>query len=129
MNKDLNHISKWIRFSGLLEMGFGIFFIFALPWLINQVGVNISIPFFIHASGIFLFFLGLTLFQSSIEIKVHRFVIKFSCYMRFSMFFIELIGAYQIWDLSANSYIIGIAFLFGACYDMMSAIYTILLIK
>lgn len=129
MNKEISHVSKWIRFSGLLEMGFGLFFVFLLPWLIKQVEVIFPVPFFIQASGIFLFFLGLTLLQSAKDLKTHKFVILYSCYMRFTMFCVELIGAYQIWNISTTSYIIGIAFLFGAIYDMISALYTYQLIK
>lgn len=129
MNKDNLYISKWIHFSGLLEMGFGLFFVFLLPYLITQVGVIFPVPFFIQASGIFLFFLGLTLYHSAKDFKSYEFVILILCYMRFTMFCVELIGAYQIWNLSTMSYIIGIAFLLGALYDMGSAIYTYLLIR
>lgn len=120
---------KWIKFSGMLEMGFGVLFLFFMPAVFTTVGIPSEIPFGLHAFGMCVFALGLTLYVSHRNPKEMAAVPIISCLMRFGMVGVELYSAILLFGFSEYSDIISYALVCGATYDLVSAAFTLLVMK
>jgi hypothetical protein len=121
--------ARWIKFSGILEMGFGVLFLSVMPAVFSMVGIPSEIPFGLHAFGMCVFALGLTLYASHRNPKEMAVVPIISCLMRFGMVGVELYSAFLLFGFTENSIYIAYALVCGATYDFISTAYTLWVMK
>lgn len=114
-------LSKFIKFSGLLEIVIGTFF-FLLDTVNKYFGI-VSEPFFILFGAVTLIFFGFLLFFSGRDLERYAIIPVCSCIYRYCMVFGPLL--YGILMLPAYSLII----LTGAIYDLVASTYILVSLK
>ena len=112
---------KFIKFSGWLEIGIGIGFLFMDP-LFSLLDLPNS-PFFSLASGVMLIILGYLLCYSARDLEKFLIIPILSCIFRYIMGFgVELYSLFTIPLLTP-------VWFFAIIYDITSATLTLVLLK
>jgi hypothetical protein len=120
MDKE-NFLIKFLIFSGWLEIGFGVLFIF-MDSIFKTLGVPNSL-FFSSASGVMIMVLGFLLWFSAKDIQRYLIIPVSSCIFRYIMAgTVEIVGILTI-SLLAPIFIGALA------YDIFSATLTLILLK
>jgi hypothetical protein len=120
---------KWIKYSGWLEIVFGIMFALVFPSFMDYVQITMQISFWIHMTGISLMYMGVLLYWSALDIQNRSFVIFISCIFRFTVVLAEIYCMIQSNGISPMAYLFSIPIGIGCIYDGGSAVFTLMLLK
>ena len=111
---------SYVKFSGWLEIGFGVLFLFMGP-IFELLGIPVS-PFFPLAAGVMIITLGFLLWYSARDLERYLIITVSSCVFRFAMAPIEFYCLFAIPILTP-------IWIFGFSYDIFSAALTLFLLK
>jgi len=120
MNKE-DFLPIWIKFSGWLEIVFGIFMALTMSPMMTTMGID-HVPFWNHMAGISLSFMGVILLYSAKDIKQFLIVPIVSSIYRFVIVIAEIyffLTFYNTSPVMANI-LLGASF-----YDGGSAAFTL----
>ncbi|NHI94498.1 MAG: hypothetical protein EAX96_18550 [Candidatus Lokiarchaeota archaeon] len=120
MNKE-DFLPIWIKFSGWLEIIFGLMITFFMAPVFINFGVQ-TIPFWTQFAGISLVFMGILLLYSARDIKVYLIIPIVSSLYRFTMVIAEIIFVITYFTVSAS---LVFPILFALFYDAGSATFTL----
>ena len=88
MNKE-EFLPVWIKFSGWLEIIFGVMMALFISPMIIMSGVQ-TIPFWTQFAGISLTFMGILLLYSARDIETYKFIPIVSCFYRLVLVIVEI---------------------------------------
>ena len=120
MDKD-SFLRGFLIFSGYLEIGFGLFFIFFMDFFLKTLGLP-NLPLFSQMAGLELSLLGFLLLYSARDIEKYLIIPIISIILRFIMPILE------IYTMILYPQLI-VMLLPGALYDAISAAFTLILLK
>jgi hypothetical protein len=115
----------FIKYSGWLEIIFGLMLIFVMNDLMIQLGLQ-NMAFWMQFGGISLLYMGIILYISGRNLEKYSIIPIISSIFRFTMVIAEIVCI--IYYLSVNpmfAYIISGA----TVYDFGSAVFTLILMK
>ena len=116
-----NFQKKFIKFSGWLEIAFGVLFCF-MDFVFKSLNIPNS-PFFSIGSGVMMMILGFLLWYSARDLKRYLIIPVMSCIFRFAM----VLGP-TLLSLFLIPLLIPI-WIFAMTYDSLSALLTLALLK
>ena len=112
----------FIKFSGWLEIFFGVMFFFMDP-LMSLLEIP-NFVFWTLFSGVTLFYMGILLLYSARDLEKYKIIPIVSSFFRFTMAVIVVITI-----ITNNQPILSIVLIFAALYDFSSALFTLILLK
>ena len=123
MNKE-DFLPIWIKFSGWLEIVFGVFMALGMSPMMTNLGID-HVPFWSQMAGISLCFMGVILLYSARDIKQFIIVPIISSLYRFVIVIAEI---YCFLTFYSTSPIIANILLVASFYDGGSAAFTLWLL-
>ena len=120
MNKE-EFLPVWIKFSGWLEIIFGIMMVLFIAPMIITSGVQ-TIPFWTQFAGISLAFMGILLLYSAKDIETYKIIPIVSCFYRLIVFIAEI---YFVISYFTAPPIVVMPIFVAMFYDAGSAIFTL----
>jgi len=115
----------FIKYSGWLEIIFGIMLIFMMNEVMAQLGLT-NMAFWMQFGGISLLYMGVLLYISGRDLERYSIIPFISSIFRFTMVVAEIFCIITYLSLNPTfAYII----IGATCYDFGSAVYTLVLMK